>query len=635
MWDDDHDKDMMRNQMTAIILMTALLMAWFYFFMPQPAVRPPAPPPQQAPFDQSGQQPPSAQSTPAPGESGREAAEGGWLALPPVPQQRDPFEDEVVIQDRNLVLTFTRIGARLKRAVVLLGEKGMDEVQLVPEQFERLDTEAVYPLGLKFSDDDIGEALDLRRFDYTVDPSGAAVTFALEIPGQAIIRKHFSLTTDTYVLKLSVDYENLESEPRRLGLDTTPAYTVNWGPSVDAGGNGNRFQPSFLWRKDQVNELLPQKDVQPQGGVLTEKRIPEVEWVAYKSKYFLVALKPETGPGFERSDAWITGAGKTFRFGLTTPRFELAPGQVQSNAFLIYMGPMELDSLKHAWDGLPTALRFFDWPDLMDQFAKLLLRILNWFHNNIVANYGFAIIFLTVLVRTIMYPLTLKSMRNMKKMQALAPEIEKLREENKDDQQEISKKMMELYKERGINPLGGCFPMLLQMPVFIALYRMLWNAYELRGAPFLWVEDLSQPDRLFHMPFMRDLPFVGQYLEYFNILPLLMGAAMVISVKIMPASGPAQNPQQKMMMTFMPIIFSVICYPMAAGLNLYVLTSTILGMVQQRFVRISTAEEAPAKKPVKDVEKIRKKRKQHFYTRAKERQRQQAKSSKDKSKAKR
>jgi YidC/Oxa1 family membrane protein insertase len=250
----------------------------------------------------------------------------------------------------------------------------------------------------------------------------------------------------------------------------------------------------------------------------------------------------------------------------------------------------------------------------MDWFAKLLLGLLNWFYAYI-PNYGLGIIFLTVIVRVAIYPLTLKSMKSMKKMQLLGPEMEELKKKYGDNQQELNKKMMEIYKERGVNPLGGCLPLILQMPVFIAFYRMLWNAFELRGAPFVgWITDLSKPDRMFPMPWMANVPFLGPMFEYLNLLPILMGVAMVLSQKVMPVSGPAQNPQQKMMMNIMPVVFSFMCYNMASGLNLYILTSTILGVVQQKFIRVADAE-------LKEKKKAPSKR-QHFYTAAMARKRQ-------------
>ena len=170
-----------------------------------------------------------------------------------------------------------------------------------------------------------------------------------------------------------------------------------------------------------------------------------------------------------------------------------------------------------------------------------------------------------------------------------------------------------------MNPLGGCFPILLQMPVFIAFYRMLSNAFELRGADFIfWIKDLSEPDRFCDLPFAIPLPMTEAVIDSFNVLPLLMGIAMVLSQKLMPTSGPVQNQQQKIMMTMMPVIFSVICYNMPAGLNLYILTSTVLGMVQNYFVHVSDDDVKTKKKKVA-------KRPKHFYAAAQQKKKEMAK----------
>ena len=277
--------------------------------------------------------------------------------------------------------------------------------------------------------------------------------------------------------------------------------------------------------------------------------------------------------------------------------------------------------MKSAWPTLETSHRFFEYPEILNWFATLLLSVLNWFYG-IFPNYGVAIILLTILVRTAMFPLTVKQMRSMKRMQLLAPEMEKIKEKCGDDPQELNRRMMEMYRERGVNPLGGCFPLLLQMPVFIALYRMLWSTYELRGAPFiLWMKDLSQPDQLLHFPFLANVPVVGRYIEYLNVLPILCAVAMIISTKLMPMSGPTQNPQQKAMMTFMPVLVSVFCYTFASGLNLYIFVSTILGIAQNRLIRVS-ATDIPEKKPVK--------KKRNWYAAAQAKRRQAKKELKKK-----
>lgn len=605
--DDNHDKEMMRNQVIAIILMCLLVVVWFKFFMPPP-VRTPQPAPQQTTAPAPQNQPQKESATPT-----AEVSPDAWAQLPPVPQDADPAADEVALADEDLELVFTRIGARLKKATVLLGKEGKRSVQLVPDD-ARPDTQAVYPLGLAFTEPGLADELNRRRFDVEKDPSGRAATFSLTIPGKAIIRKHYSLSEKKHVLDLRVDYQNLENATQILGMDQTPAYYLSWAPNL-AGSefeSGSSYKrQSIVWYKGKSIEELPTNKLKDDPPSSNSTVISSPQWVAIKNEYFLAAVtSPSTIP-----QAVVSGNPTRFQVSVAVPRFEVAPDAAGSTSFTIYLGPSEQRALAQGWDSLPEILRFFSqtW-NWMDWFAKLLLGILNWFYLHVIANYGLAIIFLTVIVRLAMYPLTLKSMRSMKKMQLLAPEIEELKRKYGEDPQEMNRKMMELYRERGVNPLGGCFPMLLQMPVFIALYRMLWYAYELRGAHFVfWINDLSQADKLFHMPWMVQVPFIGGTFEYFNLLPILMGASMVLNQKMMPSTTPAQNQQQKVMMTIMPIFFTFICYTMPAGLNLYILTSTLLGMVQQYFTSVSSKEMEPKKKTVG--------KRQHFYTAAKARQR--------------
>jgi YidC/Oxa1 family membrane protein insertase len=165
----------------------------------------------------------------------------------------------------------------------------------------------------------------------------------------------------------------------------------------------------------------------------------------------------------------------------------------------------------------------------------------------------------------------------MKEMQALQPLVTELREKYKSNPQEMNKKMMALYKEHKVNPMGGCLPMAFQMPVFIALFQALRNAVELRGAHFLWIVDLSEPDRLFTLTTPINLPL--------NLLPLLVIVAMLAQQKMTPIPGGGQNEVQQKMMQYMPIIFGFLFYSMPSGLTVYFLISTVLGLVQQYFVQ--------------------------------------------------
>lgn len=633
MWDDEQDSSTARSQLIAMVLMTLLIIVWFNYFLPpprRPAPQPPTVSQPQVEIERAG--------TSEEGPSAEETTAARWPYLPDVPDQEDPAADEVVLEDNYLRLVFTRIGGRLKRAYVKLHTYREDEVQLVPEPVGEAagrsagpkDTETVYPLGLRFDEKAIGDELDWRRFDAAVDDAAKSATFTLTLPNTAVIRKTFSLAGTPYLLEARVEYRNMETEPRTFGPDQRTAYTLNWGPNIASPDKSKGVQQALVWAQGGLGQSFQvAKMKRANDGAPFLKAVHAPEWFGVKSAYFVVACRPE----FPAGEGWALGDAMQFRFGIGAPGFTVQPNETHAASYQFYMGPNQQDSLAAAWPGLTEALRFFErgsfW-SFMDPFAKFLLAILNSFYR-VIPSYGVAIILLTVIVRMGMYPLTIKQMRSMKRMQLLAPEIEQLKAKYGDNQQEMGKKMMELYRQRGVNPMGGCLPILLQMPVFIALYRMLWCAFELRGAPFIllrfgdyaWMRDLSEPDRLFHMPWMQFVPFLGRHFEHFNLLPLLSAAAMVLNTKLTPGSDVTQSPQQKMMMTVMPVVFSLLFYNFASGLNVYILTSTALGILQMKFM------------PVGEVtlpEKRAPRRKQHFYTAAKARQRRLEKEAREQKK---
>ena len=194
-------------------------------------------------------------------------------------------------------------------------------------------------------------------------------------------------------------------------------------------------------------------------------------------------------------------------------------------------------------------------------------------------NYGVALIILTIIVRALLHPLTRKSQVGMAKMQKLQPMVEELQKKHADDKQKLTQEQMALWRKYGVSPMGGCLPMLFQMPVLFALFGALRAAIELRHAGFLWVDDLSQPDTLFRLPVY--LPIVG---NEFNLLPLLMAAVMVLTQRSTMKAATEQARQQQKMMKFMPIIFAVFLYHMPSGLCLYILTSTSVGMFERWLV---------------------------------------------------
>jgi YidC/Oxa1 family membrane protein insertase len=208
-------------------------------------------------------------------------------------------------------------------------------------------------------------------------------------------------------------------------------------------------------------------------------------------------------------------------------------------------------------------------------FAKLLLSSMNWLHDIFKVGYGWAIVLITILLRVVFWPLTAASTRSMKRMQALAPEVKALKEKYKDDPQKFTQKQMELWKKNKVSPMGGCLPMMVQMPVFFGFLAMIRCAIELRGAHFLWVADLTKPDTLFLIPGFN-FPF--------NPLPLLMVGVMVWQAHLQPQS-PGMDPSQQKMMRFMPLIMLLFLYNYSSGMALYMTVSTLLGILQMRLTK--------------------------------------------------
>ncbi|MHC4140300.1 MAG: membrane protein insertase YidC [Planctomycetota bacterium] len=221
----------------------------------------------------------------------------------------------------------------------------------------------------------------------------------------------------------------------------------------------------------------------------------------------------------------------------------------------------------------------------MRSICKVLVKILNTVYG-VIPNYGVAILVLTFLVKLVLFPLTRKSQMSMVRMQQLQPLIAQLKAKHKGDKKKVGQEQMKLFKEHGANPMSGCLPMMLQMPVFFALFRTLQSSFEMRQAPFVaWIGDLSASDQLFQLPFT--LPVLG---EWFNLLPILMGVASFVQMKLTPKTTAGDDPQAKMqqrMMQMMPLLFPIMLYNFASGLALYWTTSTIISIGEQILIRRS------------------------------------------------
>ncbi len=296
-----------------------------------------------------------------------------------------------------------------------------------------------------------------------------------------------------------------------------------------------------------------------------------MEWAAVKNKFFVQILEPmggidavEVKAGRRDDDAFVVS---DIRAMLDLPAWELPGNTTQETEIAFYAGPKKYAILRqhgNQWADVMEFGRFFKW------ICQLLLPLLNAIESVVPGGYGVAVILLTIIVKLVFWPVTHKGTESMKRMQALQPELKKLREKYKKDPKKLQEKQMLLYREHKVNPLAGCIPMVIQIPVFIGLFTVLRSAVELRYARFLWIADLSEPEGL-----LADvIPFPASGL---NILPLLMTATMVLQQRLTPSAG---DPQQQKMMAFMPVMMLFIFYNMPSGLVLYWSVSQALSIVQ-------------------------------------------------------
>lgn len=375
--------------------------------------------------------------------------------------------------------------------------------------------------------------------------------YRLNLDGEIEIIKEFRLDNERYLVELELLIKNNSAVPREIAYDIIGSTRMK----RDALG-GERFNEAYIFMGGKLRRISLY-------GNLSPKRYQgETGWVAQKNKYFCILLKPHN----KTIGSFINPFGNNkLQIGCRMPSIRLEPDSQIRHRFDLYAGPLDYQLLKSIGGQSEKAVGLGSVSLLLLDILKVMQKL---FHN-----YGIAIMLLTLLVSLILYPFTLKSLKSMKKIQELQPKIDKLRIEYKGNPHRLNKELLELYKKNRVNPLGGCLPIILQMPIFIALYNALSKSIELRGARFLWIKDLSSPDSAF---------------RGINILPILMTVAMIIQQKISQVT-PATTIQkeQKAIMAIMPIMFGVICYNLPSGLVLYWLTNTILMIACYGFIKKS------------------------------------------------
>ena len=513
--------------------------------------------------------------TPPPGTPTTTLAE---LTVEPAPPSTE--EETVIIESKDVIFTLTNIGGGIKFAEFKNQFQVGSKSELV-----QINHDGAGPIGGLAGP---GELLENLAYAYKAEEStpGKKAVFIAKLPSGLIAKKSFSLVEankpgSSYLLDFELKLENTAATATNINQwslflgEASPLYQ-------DEAGQ----QTGFFWSENggiNFNDSSSFKGGMFGSEKSSIKNVSEkpLNFAGVTNQFFTTVVRPvnpvPSSVWAKPSEVKLTTNAKpvtAVSAGLQLPAVLLKINEPLTLNYLVFIGPKHnpmLHQMESAWGT--------GWGDVMQYgwfwwVSGPLNWLLNFYHsllNHVSKNWswGLAIIFLTITVRFVIWPLHAKSTHTMKRMAKLQPEMAKIKEKYPDDPNKVNTETMGLYRKYGINPLGGCLPMLIQIPIFFGFYRMLEYAVELRGQGFLWVNDLSQPDTLTHLAFLGGIPL--------NILPIVMAISSFLQIRMTPKTGDAM--QQKIMM-FMPFMFFFFCYNFASALALYWTTQNIFSIGQ-------------------------------------------------------
>lgn len=412
-----------------------------------------------------------------------------------------------------------------------------------------------------------------------ITTQGEEIVFTGTASDGSVINKKFKFETESYRIGFTIESNSLPGKQIQIGWKSG-LLESELGTSKSAAQYAKITAHYFDGK--EIEHLTLKKDGK-------EERTGSFKWLALTTKYFLVALIPDSS---KDEDLSVTAFPHNFEIKGTKTELVNYSIELKRSAenreekFWIYAGPSHINEIRSYGLGLEKVMfsgwKWFLWADRwFPMICEYLLIALTWIFG-LVKDYGLAIILITIAVKVVTYPLTLSSMKSMNRMKLLQPKVTALKEKYKSNQTKMNQALMQMYKDEGVNPLDpGCLPMFLQMPLLIALYVVLQKAIELRGAStfFLpWIHDLSQPEVLFRLPF--EIPFYG---DNFALIPIIMAVVTFFQNKMT-----MKDPNQQVMVYFMPIFMFVLFNSFPAGLVMYWTFSSVLGILQQKLVDAQT-----------------------------------------------
>jgi YidC/Oxa1 family membrane protein insertase len=562
-----------RNVVIATVLIAVIMFVWLWWIAPPP---------------------------PDPAAPGAFPADTQDVAAQPVPLQ-EPEPEAPSVRPAPTDSIFAAVEQGTARVITVendlyraqLSSKGATLVSFVLKEYDRadqqapvqlVDTTTAGALALLFQTP-TSHDVDTRSLYFepgtdrdTLRVAEAPVTLSFEAQiGAGVIRQTYTFKPETYEVELRVEQENASV------FTTDRGYDLLWDGSIpyteDNLEDEARHAGAFARSGGEVEKVTLDSDAyeeRPLSG--------EVDWVAVKNKYFTAVVMPQGQTrGAELIGEQVEGTfGEDYAVSLQMP-----PPAGEADLYLLYIGPMEFfritdyhlglyDMVDYGWDA-------FEW--MTRTLAKFIFIPAFNFLSQVIPNYGIVIILLAIFIKLLLYPLTKSSYKSMARMRELQPKMEAIKEQYADNPQKQQEAMMKMYRETGVNPLGGCLPMLLQYPIIIALWQFLPQSIELRQQGFLWAHDLSAPDVILNLPFT--IPVYGDFVAGFT---LMMGLSMIVQMKIQMA--PSSNPQAKIFTYVFPVMIFAIFNRLASGLSLYYLCYNIFTAVQQKFINKSMEEQA-------------------------------------------
>lgn len=481
---------------------------------------------------------PAAQmGAPSPDDSGKQAsapsAEVAKTAVPPIVGggRRNLIEKVETVQSESMDLKLSNFGLSLNEVVL----KGYSDRSGAPMRLGAQSLPAVSVL----------DRLTQQPVEFDMSRSSGTEFLAQAKTTAARIQAQVTFMPSDFAVKYRIEATELASD---FG-----GFAVQMSEHIHEHESGNFFMPAFEFNESVVVHDGSTDRVRVVRNERLEKSYPKASLLGVGSHYFALAA-------LDKSPVMPVGKLVTDSE-VVKGQLEYSPvrgSQQQIVEFIVYLGPKSMDAVTRVDEGFAPLVNFGALSWLARPILKLMQVLFQW-----VGNYGLAIILLTLIVRFLVLPFNVMSFKSMKAMQAIQPQIKSLRERYKEDPQQLNIQMMALMKTNKVNPLGGCLPMLLQLPVFFALYQVLGQSIELYKSPFIfWIQDLSSKDPYY-------------------VLPVLMGVAMFLQQKLTPTT---MDPAQAKVMMILPVVFSLMMFTLPSGLTLYIFVSTIFGVAQQMYL---------------------------------------------------